>query len=93
VVVLLGIRHRFRDHASHSNSPSGCCFTSRQPISSGALTSAGRQKKEWRKCWEAVVAMGVAVGRSSDDRWRMGDNGGTHTSPLRRCQKSNSRRL
>jgi len=35
-------------------------FTSRQPISSGATCSAGRAKKDGGRCWESVVAMGVA---------------------------------
>jgi len=30
-------------------------------MSSGATTSAGRAKKDWRRCWEGVVAMGVVV--------------------------------
>ena len=47
---------------AHSNSPEGWRFTSRQPMSSGATTSAGRQKKEWGRCWEGVVAIGVARG-------------------------------
>ena len=34
----------------------------RQPISSSATSSAGRQKKDWGRCWEGVVAMGVAWG-------------------------------
>jgi len=50
----------------HSSSPSGWRFTSRQPMSSGATTSAGRAKKLWGRwsgsCWEGVVAMGVALG-------------------------------
>jgi len=37
-------------------------FTSRQPIDSGATTSAGRSKKERGRCWEGVVAAGVALG-------------------------------
>ena len=32
----------------------------RQPMSSGATCSAGRQKKDWGRRWEGVVAMGVA---------------------------------
>ena len=28
---------------------------------SGKTTSAGRQKKDWGRCWEGVVAMGVAI--------------------------------
>ena len=28
-------------------------------MSSGATNSAGRAKKEWGRCWEGVVAMGV----------------------------------
>ena len=36
--------------------------SSRQPISSGATCSAGRAKKAWGRCWEGVVAMGVALG-------------------------------
>ena len=35
-------------------------ITSRQPMSSGATCSAGRQKKDWGRCWEGLVAMGVA---------------------------------
>jgi len=31
-----------------------------QPMSSGAMTSAGRAKKDGGRCWEGVVAMGVA---------------------------------
>jgi len=31
-------------------------------MSSGATTSAGRAKKLWGRCWESVVAMGVALG-------------------------------
>ena len=48
-----------------------------------------------------VVAMGVALKSlpqlyevvlwSADTRWRMGDTGGIHTAPLRRCQKINSK--
>ena len=34
----------------------------RQPLSSGATCSAGRAKKDWGRCWEGVVAMGVALG-------------------------------
>ena len=30
-------------------------------MSSGATCSAGRQKKAWGRCWEGVVAMGVAM--------------------------------
>ena len=26
----------------------------------GATSSAGRQKKAWGRCWEVVLAMGVA---------------------------------
>ena len=37
-------------------------FTSRQPMSSGATTSAGRAKKGWGRVWESMVAMGVAWG-------------------------------
>ena len=48
-------------------------------MSSGATTSAGRAKKDWGRCWEGLVAMGVAVGGSSEERWLMGDNGGIHT--------------
>jgi len=29
-------------------------------MSSGATTSAGRAKKDGERCWEGVVAMGVA---------------------------------
>jgi len=29
-------------------------------MSSGATCSAGREKKDWGRCWEGVVAMGVA---------------------------------
>ena len=47
---------------AHSNSPEGWRFTSRQPMSSGATSSAGRAKKDWGRCWEGVVAMGVAWG-------------------------------
>ena len=36
-------------------------FASRQPISSGSTTSAGRQKKDWGRFWEGVVAMGLAL--------------------------------
>jgi len=31
-------------------------------MSSGATCSAGRAKKDWGRCWERVVAMGVAIG-------------------------------
>jgi len=31
-------------------------------MSSGATCSAGRAKKDWGRCWEGVVAMGVALG-------------------------------
>jgi len=31
-------------------------------MSSGATTSAGLAKKEWGRCWERLVAMGVAWG-------------------------------
>ena len=61
MAVLLGIRLRFHDHASRSSSPSGRCFTSKQPMRSGATWSAGRAKKDWGSCWEGVVAMGVAM--------------------------------
>jgi len=40
-------------------------FTSRQPMSSGATTSAGRAQKDGGSagsCWEGVMAMGVAWG-------------------------------
>ena len=47
MAVLLGIRLRFRDHASRSGSPSGWRFISRQRMRSGATFSAGRQKKTW----------------------------------------------
>ena len=40
-------------------------ITSRQPMSSGATTSAGRQKKAWGRCWESVVAMGLLQSRLS----------------------------
>jgi len=44
----------------HTSSASAWRFTSRQPISSGATCSAGRAKKDGRRCREGVVAMGVA---------------------------------
>ena len=31
-------------------------------MSSGATCLAGRAKKDWGRCWEGVVAMGVAWG-------------------------------
>ena len=45
----------------HTSSPSAWHFTSRQPMRSGAKTSAGRVKKDLGRCWQSVVAMGVAV--------------------------------
>ena len=45
----------------HSSSPSAWRFTSRQPMSAGAPTSAGRAKKDWRRCWEGVVAAGAVL--------------------------------
>ena len=47
----------------------------------GGTNSAGRVKKVWGSCWEVVVAMGVvamgvAVGGSSEERWVMGENEG-----------------
>jgi len=44
----------------HSSSPLGWRFTSRQPISSGASSSAGRAKKDWGSAERVLVAMGVA---------------------------------
>ncbi|CAK6699847.1 hypothetical protein OGCDGJMD_02740 [Cyanobium usitatum str. Tous] len=38
----------------------------RHPMSSGATTSAGRQKKDWGRCWEDLVAMGVALDQDAD---------------------------
>jgi hypothetical protein len=51
----------------HSSSFERWRFTSRQPISSVATTSAGRAKKEWGRCWEGVVSMGVALCGSAED--------------------------
>ena len=44
----------------HSRLPSVWRFTNRQTISSGATTSAGRQKKAWDRAGKNVVAMGIA---------------------------------
>ena len=35
-------------------------------MSSGATSSAGRQKKPWGRAWESGVAMGVAWGWLGD---------------------------
>jgi hypothetical protein len=58
--VVLGIRP-VSTITAHSSSPEGWPFTSRQPMRSGATCSAGRQKKNWGRYWESVVAMGVAL--------------------------------
>jgi len=60
--VILGIRLRFHKYAPKNCSPLGWHFTSRQPISSGATTSAGRAKKDWGSAGRVLVAMGVAWG-------------------------------
>ena len=62
----LAIHLRFHDHASRSGSPSAWRFTSRQPMRSGATSSAGRAKKDWGRCWEDLVAMGVALDEDAD---------------------------
>ena len=33
---------------------------------SGATSSAGRAKKDWGRCWEDLVAMGVALDEDAD---------------------------
>ena len=38
-------------------------------MSSGATTSAGRQKKDWGRFWEGAVAMGVAWGANRVTLW------------------------
>ena len=35
-------------------------------MSSGATISAGRAKKDWGRCWESAVAMGVALRRDRE---------------------------
>jgi len=52
---LLGIRLRFHNHAPQQFA-TFLRFTSRQPISSGATTPAGRQKNDWGSAWESGVA-------------------------------------
>jgi hypothetical protein len=47
-------------------------------MSSGATCSAGRQKKDWGRCWEGVVAMGVAWGMSGG-YWERGAGDVEHT--------------
>ena len=32
----------------------------------GATCSAGRAKKDWGRCWEDLVAMGVALDEDAD---------------------------
>lgn len=34
-------------------------FISRESLTSGATSSAGRAKKDWGRCWESVEAMGL----------------------------------
>ena len=36
-------------------------FTRRKLTSSGATTSAGWAMKDWVRCWEGVVALGVTL--------------------------------
>jgi len=53
----------FLSLVNHISSYEWSRFTSRQPMSSGAASSAGRAKKDWGRAgmsWEGVVAMGVA---------------------------------
>jgi len=63
--VVLGKRLRFHNHAPQ-HLAIVLALHQRQPIRSGATCSAGRAKKDGGRCWEGVVAMGVA--------WGMGGN-------------------
>jgi len=55
-------RLRFYHHAPQQL-PSGLVLHQQADDEFGATTSAGRAKKDWGRCWEGVVAMGVAAER------------------------------
>jgi hypothetical protein len=53
-------------------------------MSSGATSSAGRAKKDWGRCWEGVVARGVALGMGGK-LWR-GQKGIKTEKTCKRCE-------
>ena len=54
-----------------------------QPMSSGATCWAGRQKKDWGRRWEGLVAMGVA--------WVVGDGAYSGAATLEGCRYKTKR--
>jgi len=67
--LLLGIRLRFHHHTPQQLA---ICLALHQKAADefGATCSAGRAKKLWGRCWESVVAMGVAW---VYERWLIAD--------------------
>ncbi len=63
-LITLGASLQSGCHLQETGVPSAWRFTNTQPMSSGATTSAGRAKKDCRRDWESVVAMGVAFDSS-----------------------------
>ena len=57
--VVLGIRFRFHNHAPEQLAIR-LAFHQQTADGLGTTSSAGRAKKLWGRCWEGVVAMGVA---------------------------------